>query len=126
MGVEFIYKMIVLVLVTAIVIYGFVISESFRKGPVVNVYSPINGDSVLNTVEVIGNVSGASYLTLNDRQIFVERDGDFEETISLPKGYNVLKLYARDNSNREVEKILHILVKEKDAGKKINEEKRGQ
>lgn len=47
-------------------------------------------------VEVVGNAKHATMLTINDREISINKEGDFSETIALLPGYNVVSIHAID------------------------------
>jgi hypothetical protein len=49
-----------------------------------------------STWEVSGNAKNAINLTLNGREISVDQGGNFNETIALLSGYNILSLEAKD------------------------------
>lgn len=50
-------------------------------------------DSVLR---VTGNAKNAISLSLNGREISINNAGDFDETIALLSGYNIVNIKARD------------------------------
>lgn len=49
-----------------------------------------------NILEITGNAKNAVMLTLNGREISINNLGDFNETVALLPGYNVLNITARD------------------------------
>lgn len=49
-----------------------------------------------SVVEITGNVKNATNLTLNGREISVDKDGNFKETIALLSGYNIIDLAVKD------------------------------
>ena len=49
-----------------------------------------------NILKIAGNAKNAVSLTLNGREISINQDGDFEETLVLLLGYNTINLEARD------------------------------
>ncbi len=49
-----------------------------------------------NILKVTGNARNAVSLTLNNREISINKDGDFDETIVLLSGYNIIQIQARD------------------------------
>lgn len=57
-------------------------------------------------VEVVGNCPKATYLSLNGREIFIDKEGGFSEMISLLPGYQVITINAKDRfGNRDEKKI---------------------
>lgn len=63
----------------------------------------LNSDSVFN---IEGNAKHATYITINGREIFIQKNGDFTEKIALPYGYSQVTLFARDKFGKDTEKIL--------------------
>jgi len=49
-----------------------------------------------SVIEVTGNATNATNLSLNGRKISINQDGDFNETIALLPGYNVINIRAQD------------------------------
>ncbi len=47
-------------------------------------------------MKVTGNAKNATSLTLNGREISIDREGNFGETIALLSGYNIINIKARD------------------------------
>src|SRR6185369_7060849 len=49
-----------------------------------------------NIIQVTGNARNAIKLTLDGREISVDQSGNFNETIALLPGYNIINITARD------------------------------
>jgi hypothetical protein len=49
-----------------------------------------------SVIKVTGNAKNAIKLTLNGREISINQAGDFNETIALLSGYNIINLRAED------------------------------
>ena len=49
-----------------------------------------------NVLKVTGNAKNAINLTLNGREISIDQQGNFNETIALLGGYNIINIKARD------------------------------
>ena len=47
-------------------------------------------------LKVSGVAKNATKITLDDREISMDQKGNFNETISLFPGYNIVKIYAQD------------------------------
>lgn len=85
-------------------------------GPVVAVSYPQNGVTVTEAlIEIRGSTKNVAYLTLNDRQIFVDSKGNLREPLLLAVGYNVLRLAAKDRFGRKVEHVLEVMMEERTA-----------
>jgi hypothetical protein len=55
-------------------------------------------------VEVSGKASKATYITLNGREIFVDKEGNFSESIAVLPGFSVVTLNAKDKFGKTAEK----------------------
>ncbi len=88
---------------SVILIYTLFNSLTFLKGPELIITRPTNGetfDEELLTIE--GEVRNAAFITLNDRQIYVDDTGKLFDQLLLYPGYNILTMKARDKFDREV------------------------
>ena len=57
-----------------------------------------------NILKVTGNAKNAINLTLNGREISIDQKGNFDETIALLSGYNIVSIKARDKFGDNDEK----------------------
>lgn len=57
-----------------------------------------------NKIEISGNASHATKLLLNGREISIDKEGNFKETIALLSGYNIVNIKAKDKFGYEDEK----------------------
>src|ERR1035437_5335444 len=93
-----------------IIIYALVRSQDLISGVKIRNVT-INGlpvqsgakmaESVIN---ITGNAKNAINLTLDGREISVDQQGNFNETIILLPGYNVIDIKARDKFGKSDEK----------------------
>lgn len=103
---------VIIVVVTIVVGYSLFQSRNLIKGPQVNLITPITGSTLANSLVTIeGNASNISFITLNDRQIFVDNLGNFREELLLSPGYNVWTIEARDKFGRIVSKKIELVFK---------------
>ncbi len=80
-----------------IVIFAFLRSHDIIFGVKIKNVNIEDGATLTdNVLKVTGNARNAISLTLNDREISVNREGDFDETIILLSGYNIVNIKARD------------------------------
>lgn len=63
---------------------------------------------------VRGKAEKATYLTLNGREIFIDKGGNFSESISILPGYSVVTLNAKDKFGKTAEKKFEVVI-DKDA-----------
>lgn len=88
-----------------IIIYGFFRSKDLIFGVKIKDVNLIDGTKMAeNVVKITGNARNAIDLTLNDRPISVDQQGNFDETIILLSGYNVVDIRAKDKFGNSDEK----------------------
>lgn len=62
-----------------------------------------------NILKITGTAKNANKLTLNDRVISVDLKGNFDETIALLLGYNIISIKAQDEFGNNDEKIYKLM-----------------
>ena len=62
-----------------------------------------------NIVKLTGNARNAIKLTLNGREISIDQAGNFNETIALLPGYNIVTIKAQDKFGYEDEKNFRLI-----------------
>ena len=63
---------------------------------------------------VKGIAAKATYITLNGREIFIDKDGNFSESIAILPGFSIVTLSAKDKFGKTAEKKFEV-VTEKNA-----------
>lgn len=96
---------------------GFVI-----KGVQVEATLDHSGSSSLVTVR--GKAPNAVYVSLNGREIFVDRDGSFTEQVALLPGLGVVTINAEDKFGKSSEKKFEVVYIEPGGTFAYNEVKR--
>ena len=102
---------ITLVVIISILIlgYGLFQARNLINGPEINISSPKNGDSVVDPLVIVsGSTFNITHITLNDRQIFVDKQGKFIEKLLVPPGYTIIKLAAQDKFGRVTQKLVEL------------------
>lgn len=66
-----------------------------------------------NTERITGNAYGAILLTLNGREILVDKKGNFDEIVALYPGYNIIDLEAKDKFGSKDHKNYQLIYKPK-------------
>ncbi len=90
--------------------YAYYQTRDYLKGPVLELYAPENGSTHhIGTVVVEGFAKNISYISVNDKQIFTDQEGNFNEKILLAEGYNVIKISSKDKYQRENQKVLEVV-----------------
>jgi len=95
-----------------IIVAGFTYlkTQDFLEGPRIEISSPVNGTTVTDSLlEIEGQARHISFLYLNDSKIFVDEEGNFNESLLLYPGYNIITLRASDQFEREITKQLEII-----------------
>jgi len=102
-------------IVVAILSYGYFQSRNFLYGPSITILEPVHGETYTDSlVNITGSAKRISYLELNDRQIFIDENSNFNEKLLLADGYNIMVLKARDRFGREETKTLEIVYSPKE------------
>jgi hypothetical protein len=106
---------IVTIALLGLIIVGYSLfqAEKLIAGPIIEVYSPQNGATYGSPlIEVRGRARNISYLNLDDRPIFTDKDGYVTEKLLLSPGYTIIKLDARDKFKTYREKKIEVILKE--------------
>lgn len=60
-------------------------------------------------LDISGNARNAVKITLNGREISVDKEGEWHETIALLSGYNLIEIHAEDKFGKEDEKTYQLI-----------------
>lgn len=94
--------------------YGYYQTKNLMNGPILIVNYPISGMTLNESlVEIRGLAKNASFITLNDRKIFVDEEGKFKESLLLSYGYNVVEVEVTDKFERTKTEKLELIYKPK-------------
>lgn len=63
-------------------------------------------------IEIKGNAKNATYLSLNGREIFINKEGEFSEKVALLPGLSVVTIDAQDKFGKSAEKKFEVMYKE--------------
>lgn len=103
-------RIIIIVVIILILGYTYFQTKDLIRGPVLIITYPSSGMTMKDSsVEIKGSVKNASYVTMNDRQIFVNEEGKFNEKILLIEGYNVIEIDVKDRFERVESKKLELM-----------------
>lgn len=106
------YLKIISIVAFSILIVGYFIFNFriFIAGPDIIITSPQNGQVTdKELVEIIGKASNVNFISINDRPIFVDGEGNFKEFLLLSSGYNIIVIKAQDKFERKISKNLEII-----------------
>jgi hypothetical protein len=99
----------VVVIALLILGYGFLQARNLIMGPEITVLTPKNGDDLTDPLIIIaGSASNITRISLDDRQIFVDKHGAFSEKLLVPSGYTIIKLEAQDKFGRTTQKLIEL------------------
>jgi hypothetical protein len=96
----------------SIIIIGYFIFNFriFIAGPEIIITSPQNGGTTdQSLVEITGKAENVDFISLNDRSIFLDNNGNFREFLLLSSGYNIIIIKAQDKFKRSISKKLEII-----------------
>jgi hypothetical protein len=80
-----------------IVAFAFFGAKDIIFGVKIKNVNLVDGSTVTSdTVDLTGTARNAINLTLNGREISVDQKGNFNETIALLPGYNIINIKAKD------------------------------
>lgn len=80
------------------------------KAPKLEVIQPPTDITVTQeTFEVIGKTSTSAYLTVNGKEVYIDKKGNFKTEIELSQGVNIIKVEAKNRFNKTNEIIRRII-----------------
>ena len=82
-------------------------------GPKIEVLNPQNESSISTSslIEISGIAKNINNISLNDRKIFIDEQGNFNEKLLLSYGYNTFTIKASDKFGRNTEKTIEVIYK---------------
>ncbi|KKQ88220.1 MAG: hypothetical protein UT09_C0001G0005 [Parcubacteria group bacterium GW2011_GWF2_38_8] len=92
-----------------IVIYAFSRSKDLIWGVKIKNTNLADGKVEDNVARITGKAKNALSLILNGRVISINQAGDFDETIALLPGYNIVNIKAEDKFGNSDEKNYQII-----------------
>ena len=99
-------------IVLFIVGYAAFRSEDLIRGPKIQVTSPSTGETMESeNVNISGKAERIATLFMNGRQVFTDDKGNFNESLLLAYGYNIIELKAKDKFGRATSRTLELVLK---------------
>jgi len=93
-----------------IIIYAFFISKDLIFGVKITNVNITDGTTLTESVlKITGNAKNAINLTLNGREITIDERGNWNETIALLLGYNIISVKALDKFGNVDEKNFRLI-----------------
>jgi hypothetical protein len=100
-------------LITVVVLsFSLFQAKNIITGPQIEIENPLDGQTVEESLTHIeGSTKNITEIKLNGRNIFVNEEGEFEETMLLAYGYNKIVIEAEDRFGRKKMEELEIVLK---------------
>jgi hypothetical protein len=94
--------------------YSFFSFKDYIDGPIITISEPENGSTIAtSTVEIKGKVLHTQEVSLNNKILLIDTQGNFKETILLSPDYNVALISAKDKFKRTIEYKLELVYQDK-------------
>ena len=98
--------------VVFIIGYSLYEAKKLVTGPNITLTYPLNGATVSDSLlPITGIAKNTTNISLNDKKIYVDEKGNFNEQVLLSYGYNVVSVKAEDKFGRSTEKTLEVIYK---------------
>jgi hypothetical protein len=90
--------------------YGIFNARNLIMGPIVEIITPTQKEIDIkdDVIKIKGRAQNIVFLSLNERQIFVDTRGFFEEKLLLYPGSNLIEIKARDRFKNETVKEIKV------------------
>ena len=98
------------ILFSTIGIFAYMKMSFLFKG--VQIVAKIERSDNTTLAKVSGVAKNATYISLNGREIFIDKDGSFSEPIALIPGFSVVTIDATDKFGNNQEKKFQLVYKE--------------
>lgn len=99
---------VIFVLLTSYVLYQ---ARAILVGPQIWVENPKDGQVVESPLIIAtGRAKNIAWISLNDRQIFTDKDGLWSEKLLVSPGLSIMTVKARDRFGRKTEKEVRIVL----------------
>lgn len=104
--------LIIFVLFLVLVILYFWRELNFLIKPpsLIIIQPPTDITSTEETFKIIGKTEPGVYLTINKDEIYVDKEGNFEEEINLSQGINLIEIIVKNRfnkTNKEIRRIIY-------------------
>lgn len=101
---------IAVIFIVTLIFYSYTKSKNLISGPSITILSPENGSPTTSgAITIKGIARNISAIQLNDRPIFIDEQGNFNELVVLADGYNAFRLNAKDKFGRERAEIVEFI-----------------
>lgn len=106
-------RFVIIFSVLLLVSYGIFNARNLIIGPTIEIFSPAeNTETTENVITVKGKAQNVSFISLNEKPIFVDKEGKFSEKLLLSPGSNIIEIKAKDRFKKEILKTIKIYYKQ--------------
>lgn len=81
------------------------------KAPALEVSQPPTDITIKQeTFEIIGTTDPSAYLTVNDKEVYIDKEGNFKTEVNLLEGINTITIQAKnrfDKTNEIIRRIIY-------------------
>lgn len=99
-----------IILFFVIGIFSYLKMDFLVKG--VEIKATLDRSSSSSLVQINGNAKNSIHLSLNGREIFIDKEGNFSETVGLLPGFSIISLEAKDKFGKSANKKFEIVYTE--------------
>lgn len=104
---------VIVISVLSLISYGIFNARNLIIGPGIEIFSPnVDTETRENFIVIKGRVKNITFITLNERSIFVDKEGYFQEKLLLSSGFNIIEIKARDRFKQEIKKTMRVYYKQ--------------
>ena len=99
------------ILFVVILVYSYYKTKDLFRGIKLTTIGIEDGKTVSNSLlELQGKARNAVYLSVNDREIFINTEGVFNDSLILSPGYNIITIKAQDKFGKEKEEVFRVIL----------------
>lgn len=107
------YKILIAIGILFILGYGVFNSRFLIKGPELSIEGLEDSSDIIHAqtrdFNLQGNATHSAYISLNNRPILIDENGNFNEKLLLSNGVSVIDIYAKDKFGKEVRKKIDVV-----------------
>ncbi len=114
-GIKTILNIFIIAIATTVILgYAYFRTQDYLQGPEITVDYPQNGATITEDpfILISGTTKRVSDISINGRKIFIDKEGNFNESLLLYPGYNILTVEASDKFKKTTQKRLEIIYQE--------------
>jgi len=104
---------VITISVLLLISYGIFNARNLIMGPTIEIFNPTEiSETSENLFIVKGIAKNIAFLSLNEKPIFTNTEGMFQEKLLLSPGFNIIEIRAKDRFKKEILKTIKIYYKQ--------------